>query len=169
MKSFLSARSFALFLAVALSTSHLLAADAPPVIYRMSQLEEAKKRAIAEDRPIAWIGTATKFLAPAKNLTGKGSHSATAYAILVLQKETILIYSDAETENHQEPSIVDQALHSPEAHYRVPGVIILTPALDKVITKTFRKEDAQERAKEFAEVLKKIRDKASWHEKKSAK
>ncbi len=146
------------------------AVETPPKIYRMKQWEEAKKRAIAEDKPIAWIGAPARCLAPyQKNLLGKGSHAATKYAIHTLEKEAILIFSDAETENHQEPRIVDQALHSPDPHYNIPGVIILTPSLDKVITKTFYKADGNERRKEFSDSLKKIRDKASWQEKKSAK
>ncbi|MDQ6632339.1 MAG: hypothetical protein M3Y82_11400, partial [Verrucomicrobiota bacterium] len=103
------------------------AVETPPKIYRMKQWEEAKKRAIAEDKPIAWIGAPARCLAPyQKNLLGKGSHAATKYAIHTLEKEAILIFSDAETENHQEPRIVDQALHSPDPHYNIPGVIILT-------------------------------------------
>lgn len=154
-------------LAVAVGRPLVAVAQGQPAIYRMSQWEEAKKKAQAEDKPIAWIGTATKYLAPSKNILGKGSHAATQYAIRALQRETILIYSDCETENHQEPRIVDQALHSPEAHYNVPGVIILTPALDKVIAKTFYKADAKERGYEFLALLAKIRDKAAWQEKKA--
>ncbi|MEO7298981.1 MAG: hypothetical protein ABI042_10455 [Verrucomicrobiota bacterium] len=167
MKKALAGWSVLAFLLISLSRA--VAVEAPPLIYRMNQLEEAKKRAVAEDKPIAWIGTLTKYLAPYHNLKGQGSHAATSYAIRALQKETILIYSDGDTQNHQEPTIVDQALHSPEAHYRLPAVIILTPSLDKVIAKTFRKENADERAREFLDLLKKIRDKKSWHENKAAK
>lgn len=153
-------------MAIALLIPNTVVAQTP-TIYRMSQLETAKKRALAEGKPIAWIGTATKYLAPYNKILGKSSHAGTAYAIRALQRETILIYSDCETENHQEPQIVDQALHSPEPHYQVPGVIILTPSLDKVIAKTFHKPDANERGREFLVLLKKIRDKASWQEKKA--
>src|SRR5262245_24119450 len=66
---------------------------APAAVYRMSQLEEAKKRAAAEHKPIAWISTFTTNLAPHPKPLGKGSHAATAYAIRALQNDAILIYS----------------------------------------------------------------------------
>ncbi len=138
------------------------ATNSVPKIYRMSELESARKRAIAENKPIAWLGTSSKYLVPYKNLLGKSSHAATAYAIRALQNETVLIYSDCETENHTEPAIIDQAMHSPEPHYKVPGVIILTPNFDRVLGKTFREEDAHTRATEFSRLLKIIRDKKSW-------
>ena len=140
-----------------------------PLFYRMNQLDDAKKRAVAEGKPVGWIASYPEYLAPHENLMGNGSHAATAYAIRALQKETILVFSDARTENHQEPSIVDTALHSPDPHYTVPGVIILTPSLDKVICKAPFTSDSQERVRIFTEALKKIRDKDSWREKTSQK
>jgi hypothetical protein len=166
MKRFHFARPFFFFLAVTILVSSIIASERRPLVFRMSQLEEAKKIAIAEDKPIAWIATANRYLVFHKNLLGKNSHSATTYAIRALQNDAIIIFSDTETENHQEPGLVNQALHTPDAHYNVPGVVILTPSLDKVITKTFYKAEPQERAKEFADVLKKIRDKKSWQKKK---
>jgi len=136
-----------------------------PGMYRMSQLDDAKKRAATEGKPIAWIASYPEYLKPYSNLMGNGSHAATAYAIRALQKETILVFSDGRTENHQEPRIVDQALHTPEPHYIVPGVVVLTPSLDKVICKAPFTEDAKERIALYTEVLKKIRDKDSWLEK----
>jgi hypothetical protein len=142
----------------------------PVPIYRMSQLEDAKKRAAAEGKPIAWIASRLEYLGPYnKSLMGKGSHAATAYAIRALQNDAVLVFSDGATENHQQPQIVDQALHSPKAHYDSPGVIILTPALDKVIAKVFYIADSQERIKAFTEILKQIRDKDSWREKTPSK
>ena len=136
--------------------------SAPSPLHRLSQLEEVKKRAVAENKPIAWIGTFAKTLAPYDNLMGKKSHAATAYAIRALQNDTILIYSDSETENHKEPAIVDRELHTPNPHYTAPVVVILTPSLDKVITKILFIPDAKERVRVYTEALKKIRDKSSW-------
>jgi hypothetical protein len=144
-----------------------LAATSP--VYRMSQLEEVKKRAAAEHKPIAWIGTFSKYLAPYNKLMGPSSHAATAYAIRALQNDTILIYSDSETENHQEPAIVDHELHTPNPHYTAPVVVILNPSLDKVIAKILHTSDGQERVRVYADVLKKIRDKSSWEEKPKEK
>ena len=79
------------------------------------------------------------------------------------------MFSDGRTENHQEPSIVDQALHSPNPHYTVPGVVILTPSLEKIICQVPYTGDAEERIKVFTEALKKIRDKDSWREKEPGK
>ena len=120
----------------------------------------------AQNKPIAWIATFGKNLAPYdQKLTNKGSHAATTYAILALQRETIIVFSDSTTENHQEPGIVDEALHTPEPHYTIPGVIILTPSLDKVICKAPFTPDSQERIRIFTDVLKKVRDKDSWAKK----
>jgi len=138
---------------------------APSAVHRMSQLDEVKKRAAAEHKPIAWIGTFAKTLAPYDNLMGKSSHAATAYAIRALQNDTILIYSEAETENHKEPAIVDHELHTPNPHYMAPVVVILNPSLDKVIAKILYTPDAKERVRVYTDVLKKIRDKSSWEEK----
>ena len=137
----------------------------PSPLHRMSQLDEVKKRAAAEHKPIAWIGTFAKTLAPYDNLMAKSSHAATAYAIRALQNDTILIYSEAETENHKEPPIVDHELHTPNPHYTAPVVVILNPSLDKVIAKILYTPDGQERVRVYTDVLKKIRDKSSWEEK----
>jgi hypothetical protein len=135
-----------------------------PAFYRMAQLDDAKKRATAEAKPIAWIASQPEFLTPHPKPMGKSSHAATTYAILALQKEAVIVFSDSNTENHHEPGIVDEALHTPEKHYTIPGVIILTPSLDKVICKAPFSQDSQERIQVFTEVLKKIRDKQSWAE-----
>jgi len=134
----------------------------PPALYRMARLEEAKKRATAEGKPIAWIASQPEYLTPSTKPMGKGSHAATTYAILALQKETIIVFSDSTTQNHQEPAIVDEALHTPEPHYTIPGVIILTPSLDKVICKAPFTPDSQKRIRVFTDILRKIRDKDSW-------
>jgi len=152
------------FCAAAIST---LAAPSP--LYRMSQLEEVKKRAAEEHKPIAWIGTFAKNLAPHNNLMGSSSHAGTAYAIRALQNDTILIYSDSETENHQEPAIVDHELHTPNPHYTAPVVVILTPSLNKVIDKILHTTDSKERVRVYTEALKKVRDKSSWEEKSKEK
>lgn len=145
------------------STNVATAKPAPAAfkIYRLSEVEEAKKRAIAEGKPIAWIGGVTEHLAPYANLKGKGSHAATGYAIRALQNDTILCFSDGRTENHTEPAIVDEALHSPNSKYTMPYVIILTPQLDKVICKVPYTESAETRVSYYSATLKTIRDK-SW-------
>jgi hypothetical protein len=151
---------------VALGTSSFAA---PSPLHRMSQLEEVKKRAAAERKPIAWIATYAACLAPYDKIKGKGSQAATQYAIRALQNDTILIYSDSGTENHQEPSIVDQELHTPDPHYTPPVVVILNPSLDKVIAKILYIPESQERVRVYTEVLKKIRDKSQWEEKPKEK
>lgn len=140
-------------------------APSPPKLYRMSQLDEAKKQAAAAGKPIAWIASVPEYLPAYRKPLGKGSHAATTYAILALQRDTIMVFSDARTENHHEPGIVDQALHTPNPHYTIPGVIILTPSLDKVICKAPFTPDSNERIRIYTEVLKRIRDKQSWQEK----
>jgi hypothetical protein len=136
-----------------------------PALYRMARLEEAKQRAASEGKPVAWIASQPEYLTPHPKPLAKSSHAATTYAILALQKEAIIVFSDSTTENHQEPGIVDEALHSPEPHYTIPGVIILTPSLDKVICKAPFTPDSQDRIRVYMDVLKKIRDKDSWAKK----
>ena len=142
---------------------------APSPVYRLSQLEDVKKRAAAEGKPIAWIGTFAKTLAPYDKLMGQSGHAATAYAIRALQNDTILITSDSDTENHKEPPIVDHELHTPNPHYTAPVVVILTPSLEKVITKILYIADSHELIRAHTEALKKIRDKSSWEEKPEEK
>ena len=142
---------------------------APSPVYRLGQLEEVKKRAAAEGKPIAWIGTFGQLLAPYDKLMGQSGHAATAYAIRALQNDTILITSDSETENHKEPAIVDHELHTPNPHYTAPVVVILNPSLDKVITKILFIADSHERIRAYTEALKKIRDKTSWQDSPSEK
>ena len=142
---------------------------APSQVYRLSQVEEVKKRAAAEGKPIAWIGTFAETLAPYDKLMGQSGHAATAYAIRALQNDAILIYSDSGTENHKEPPIVDHELHTPNPHYTAPVVVILTPSLDKVITKILYIADSHERIRAYTEALRKIRDKSSWQEKPAEK
>jgi hypothetical protein len=165
----LSRRATVLCLAISFA---LLAMGAPtntpvtaPKIYRMNQLEEAQARAVATQKPIGWIASYPEFLRPVKNLMGASSHAATAYAIRALKDETVLVFSDAKTENHKEPGTIDGALHTPEPHYTVPGVIIVTPSLERVICEVPFTADSQERIKLYTEALKKIRDKDSWMEK----
>jgi hypothetical protein len=136
-----------------------------PVLYRMARLEEAKQRAASEGKPIAWIASQLEYLTLHPKPLAKSSHAATTYAILALQKEAIIVFSDSTTENHQEPGIVDEALHSPDPHYTIPGVIVLTPSLDRVICKVPFTPDSQVRIRVYMEVLKKIRDKDSWAKK----
>ena len=91
-------------------------------------MEEVKKRASTEGKPIAWIGTFASLLAPYDKLMGQSGHAATAYAIRALQNDTILITTDSETENHKEPAIVDHELHTPNPHYTAPVVVITIPS-----------------------------------------
>jgi hypothetical protein len=161
------------FISVLIGSTFLVAAipsfAAPSPVYRLSQLEEVKKRAAAEGKPIAWIGTFAQLLAPYDKLMGQSGHAATAYAIRALQNDAILVTSDSDTENHKEPKIVDHELHTPNAHYTAPVVVILTPAMDKVIAKILFTPDSKERVRVYTEVLKKIRDKSSWEEKPADK
>jgi hypothetical protein len=140
----------------------------PPKFYSLKQVEEAKARAAAEQKPIGWISTHPEYLAPHKNPMGSSSHASTAYAVRALQNVTVLVVSNPRTDNHSEPPIVDQALHTPDPHYTIPGVVILTPALDKVIYNLPHTTNSQQRIKMYTEALQKIRDKSSWQpEKKS--
>jgi hypothetical protein len=133
-----------------------------PAYFRLSQLGEAKAKAKAEGKAIVWIASFPGSMTPYKNLLGPGSHAATYHAYLTFYRDAVVVWSDSDSENHREPAIVDGELHSPDAHYTAPGVIALGPDLDKVIGKVFHISDGKARAAAYAELLKKVRDKASW-------
>src|SRR5512133_764067 len=133
-----------------------------PAYYRLSQLDDAVARAKKEDKPIAWIASFPGSMTPHKNPLAASSHAATYYAYLTLYRDAIIVWSDSDSENHKEPAIVDKELHSPNAHYTAPGVIVLTPDLERVIGKVFHIADPQARQAAFSDLLKKIRDKKTW-------
>jgi len=133
-----------------------------PPYFRLSQLEEAKAKAKAEGKPIVWIASFLGSMTPYKNPMGAGPHAATYHAHLTFYRAAVVVWSDSDSENHREPAIVDGELHTPDAHYTAPGVIALRPDLGKVIGKVFHISDGKERAAAYAELLKKVRDKASW-------
>jgi len=81
----------------------------------MSQLESLKKARPLRGEAHRWIASYLSYLAPHENLMGNGSHAALRTPPSVA-KRTILVFSDARTENHQEPGIVEYALHSPNPH-----------------------------------------------------
>lgn len=135
---------------------------ASPPFFRLNQLEQAKAKAKSDNKPIVWIGGVPGHLAPHKNPMGTGSHPATYHAYLAFYRDAVIVLSDCDSENHQEPAIVDRELHSPNAHYSVPGVIVLTPDLDRVIGKVFYIADGRSRTAAYGELVKKIRDKDSW-------
>jgi len=159
--------AFVLFLSQGPAFSQSASTNSATKIYRLSEVEEAKKRAAAEGKPIAWIGGVSEHLVPYENLKAKGSHPATAYAIRALQNDAILCFSDGRTENHTEPPIVDQALHTPNSHYTMPYVIVLTPELDKVICKIPYTESFDLRVGYYKAALQTIRSK-SWKAAKAA-
>ena len=133
-----------------------------PPYFRISQLEEAKAKAKSEGKPIVWIASVPGSMTPYKNVMGAGSHAATYHAYLTFYRDAVVVWSDSDSENHREPAIVDGELHTSDAHYTAPGVIALRPDLEKVIGKVFHISDGKQRAAAYAELLKKVRDKASW-------
>lgn len=147
-----------------LNTGPALAAAAtnPPAYYRLSQLDDMLARAKKEDKPIAWIASFPGSMVPHKNPLARGSHAATYYAYLMLYRDAIIVWSDSDSENHTEPEIVDRELHSPNAHYTAPGVIVLTPDLKTVMGKVFYVAEPQARQATFSALLKRVRDKKNW-------
>lgn len=126
-------------------------------VYRLSELAQAQAEAKQEKKPIAFLATEAACLQSNDQMLGKGSDSATIHAFEALKHTTVIVFSDCRTENHQEPPIVDAALHPPEdVHYTPPKVVITDVDLTKVIHVIPYTPNPQSRQKVMAEALQKI-------------
>lgn len=126
-------------------------------VYRLSELAEAQAEARRDKKPLAFLATEVICLQSNDKMLGKGSDSATIHAFEALKNATVIVFSDSRTENHQEPSIVDAALHPPEdVHYTPPKVVIADVDLTKVIYVVPYTPEPQSRQKLMAEALQKI-------------
>jgi hypothetical protein len=103
-------------------------------VYRLSELEQAKAEAKRDNKPIAFLASASSYMQATEVHSGNSSIAATIQNFEALKNAAVIVFSDSFTENHTEPPIVDAALHPPDdVHYTVPKVIIVDPDITKVI------------------------------------
>jgi hypothetical protein len=121
--------------------------------WRTADLESAKKEAIAEHKPIAWIAAVPDVLNGAGAITANGSAGASRHAFYALRDRTVLIYEDGFAENHKVLKLVDDAVHSPDHHPILPVVVFLNPAATEVLAKVNFEPDFVKRAYALADAL----------------
>ena len=127
--------------------------------YRTADLESAKKEAAAAHKPIAWIATSPTVLDGRGTITLTNPRGATLHAFYALRDKAILVYEDAYAENHQVPSLIDDALHTPDPHYMPPTVLFLDPDAKVVLAKVIYEPDFVKRANALAKALDEIKGK----------
>ncbi|WP_040547116.1 hypothetical protein [Pedosphaera parvula] len=128
-------------------------------VYRLSELEQAKAEAKRDNKPIAFLATATSCLQATEVRPDNSSIAATIQDFEALKNATVLVFSDSFTENHTEPPIVDAALHPPDdVHYTVPKVIIVDPDISKVIFVVRYATNATTQARLLGSALAKVKE-----------
>ena len=121
--------------------------------YRTTDLDSAKKEAVATHKPIAWIASATKILGETGTIARADGRGATFHAFYALRNRAVLVFEDAFTENHKVLPLVDAALHTPDPHYTPPKVIFLNPDATEVLATVEYEPDFQKRAHALADAL----------------
>jgi hypothetical protein len=102
--------------------------------YRLTELSQAQAEARQDGKPLAFIATKLSLLQENELVTGTGGAAASIHAFEALKNAAVIVFTDAYTENHTQPSLVDIALHPPDdVHYTPPKVVITDPDLTKVI------------------------------------
>jgi hypothetical protein len=125
--------------------------------YRLSELTEAQAEARRDGKPLAFLATFTKNIQGEADMLKKGSTAASIHAFEALKQSAVLVFSDSDTENHQEPPIVDAALHNPPGPYSAPKVVITDAEISQVIFVIPYNEDGTARQKLMVEALGKIK------------
>jgi hypothetical protein len=127
------------------------------LVYRLSDLEEAKAEAKKTGQPIAFLASDIKSVQSSADPRRKGTAAATIHVFEGLRKVAVIVFSDYTTENHTEPPLVDSALHPPEdVHYTAPKVVITDADVTKVIAVVAYHDDAAERQKRLVAATGKI-------------
>jgi hypothetical protein len=127
--------------------------------YRTADLEAAKKEALAAKKPIAWIASSPTLLDGKGTISLPNSRGATLHAFSMLRDKAILVFMDAYEENHKVLKLVDEALHTPDAHYTPPTVVFLDPAAKQVLATVIFQPDFVKRAHELAKGLEQTKGK----------
>jgi len=127
--------------------------------YRLSELKEAQAEARAEGKPLAFLATKLSLLQEDGDMLGNNGIDAGIHAYEAFKNTTVLVFTDAYTENHTQPGIVDAALHPPDdVHYMPPKVVITDAELTRVIFVVPYNPDPTARQHLMAAALAKIKD-----------
>lgn len=121
--------------------------------WRTGQLKDAKKQALAEHKPIAWVASSSKLLDGIGTISDENSRGATLHALYALRDRAILIFEDAYVENHNVLPLVDTALHTPNPHYTPPSIVFLDPGATRVLATVLFESDFTKRAHALANAL----------------
>jgi hypothetical protein len=148
--------SFLLLPAWAADKVCLHIANATIYAWRTADLESAKKEAISEHKPIAWIASTTKVLGETGTISRADGRGATFHAFYALRNRAVLVFEDAFTQNHHVLPLVDAALHTPDPHYTPPKVIFLNPDATEVLATVEYEPDFQKRAHALADALEQV-------------
>jgi len=128
------------------------------LVYRLDKLEEAKSQARREGKPLAFIAAEPGWLEINQDYRNGGSHAATVHAYEVLKAAAVVVFVDCREENHQEPPVVDAALHAPDDPDRIPPKVVIVDAdVEKVIGVVLYNRDVVVRQRLLLEQLAKIK------------
>ena len=129
--------------------------------WRTGQLKSAETEAITEHKPIAWIASDHRYLDGIGEISEGGSRDATLHALYALRDRAVLVFEDADTENHRVMSLVDDAIHTPNPHWTEPVVVFLNPDATRVLAKVLYEPDFVKRAQSLANALGEVEAKMS--------
>jgi len=102
--------------------------------YRLTELSQAQAEARQDGKPLAFLATKLSLLQENEPITGTGGVAASIHAFEAFKCAAVIVFTDAYTENHMQPSLVDIALHPPDdVHYTPPKVVITDADLTRVI------------------------------------
>jgi hypothetical protein len=96
--------------------------------FGLSELEEAKRAAIAQNKPLGFIMVWGQFFGEQTDLISKGSVSATAHFYYVFKDHLILIFVRHETELGKVPEAVKKGFFGPEEGGFSPNMAVTDPS-----------------------------------------
>ncbi|HVU07166.1 MAG TPA: hypothetical protein VHG89_01335 [Verrucomicrobiae bacterium] len=128
-------------------------------VWRVADLDSAKKEAAAERKPIAWVASDLQYLDGTGQISTSGSRGATLHALYALRNRTIMVFEDGPTENHKVLQFVDDAIHKPKQHWDMPIVIFLNPEVTEVLATVTFEPDFVKRAHALADGLSQTEEK----------
>jgi hypothetical protein len=127
--------------------------------YRLTELAQAQAEARQDGKPLAFLATKLSLLQESEPITGTGGGAASIHAFEAFKNAAVIVFTDAYTENHTQPSLVDIALHPPDdVHYTPPKVVITDADLTKVIAVVPYTRDYATRQSLLAAALTKIKE-----------
>ena len=95
--------------------------------FRLSQLEEAKKKAIAEGKPLGFIMVWDQYFGQATGLVDQGGPSGTAHFHHVFKDQLVLVFVRHEDELDKVPKAVKQGFSGPDEGGFAPNMAVVDP------------------------------------------